>query len=211
MRSTRVPASRSLRAGGVALIAAAALTGCQWTSTIQTDQAYEPADGTSVRVGGLEVNNVIVVSEGKGAPGNVTGLAINNTARPLEVRVRVANAGGEEGPAIAVPAGGTAALSAPGGQAVTIPSVSEIAGSHIALTISSSEGQTSVSAPILPPVDFYAPYAPGAGTGTAGATVTEGTDGTASPTEPTAPATEPAGSPADQTEPAEPTATTAAP
>ena len=202
MRS--IPARRSLRAGGVALVAAAALTGCQWTSMIQTDQAYEPADGTTVRVGGLEVANVVVVSTGKGAPGTVTGLAINHTAQPLQVQVSAAGSAGAGGPAVAVPAGGSAQLTNPGGQGVTLPSVEPIAGSHITLTIASAEGQTSVDAPVLPPQHYYAPYAPGGASETAGATSSPNATATGSPT------AEPGASPtANPTEPAAPTATTA--
>lgn len=205
MRS--IPARRSLRAGGVALVAAAALTGCQWTSVIQTDQGYEPADGTTVRVGDLEVANVVVVSAGKGAPGNVTGLAINHSAQPLQVQVRAAdNAGQAGGPAVAVPAGGTAQLTTPGGQAVTLPSVEPMAGSHITLTIASAEGQTAVDAPVLPPEQYYAPYAPqgGAGEATAGSTASPNATATGSP------GTEPGASPTTGgDEPAAPTATTA--
>ena len=200
---------RSLRTGAVALVAAVALAGCQWTSTIQTDQVYEPADGTSVQVGALQVNNVVVVSQGNGAPGNVTGLAINNTGSPLQVTVGLANGGQAGGPGVTVPAGGTAPLSAPGGQAITVP-VQEPAGSHVPLIISSGEGQTAVNAPVLAPEGYYAEYAPGGGAGTASptegsgeATATPGSSPTASP----APAT-PTGEPAP-TEPASPTPTTA--
>lgn len=207
MRSTRVPARRSLRVGGVALIAAAALTGCQWTSTIQTDKAYEPADGTSVTVGGLHVANVVVVSAGKGAPGNVTGLAINNTSQPLQVQVKSVD-GAAAGAALAVPAGGTAQLTTPGGTAMTLPSVPSLPGGHITLTVDSAEGQTAVEAPILAPTQYYAPYAPSGANPTG--TATEGS--TANPTEPGANPTEPTqpgATDSPTTAPAAPTATTA--
>lgn len=176
--------SRATRLGaaGVALVAALGLGGCQITSPVETDRHYEPADGSSVSIGGIDVKNVVVVSEGSGAAGTVTGLVVNHTDQAATVSVPDEGGRGEE---IKVPAKGSVNLEdGEGGGPVVIASVPEKAGATKTLTIVTTSGQTVVNAPVLEPRSYYATLAPSAA---ATATATGTASGTATPAaEPTA-------------------------
>lgn len=169
MRSTRFPgsggsrgaSSRPRRLGasaGLALVATLTLSGCQWTSPIETDRAYEPADGSSITIGGVDLRNVVIVSDGSGAPGTVAGMAVNNTDQDAQVSIP-----DESGQplSVTVPARGSVRLGTEGnGGPIMIASVTEPAGAYRLVSVVTSEGQSAVNAPILPPEGYYASLAP---------------------------------------------------
>ncbi|WP_147279142.1 hypothetical protein [Dermatophilus congolensis] len=169
---------RSLAAAGLTGIAALALAGCQWTSPIQTDKAYAPADGAMFEMGGLHLQNVVVVSEGNGKPGTISALAVNNTQQP--VKVGFANPQGQPGQQFDVPAGGSLQFGGQkeGAASVTLPQVPTTAGGMMPLSVITSAGQDVVNAPVLPPTGYYASLKP-----TAPATSTSPPSGTSTPSE----------------------------
>lgn len=140
-------ATSRLKALGVGAVAVLTLTACQWTSTVQTDRLYEPADGSSVAIGDLKLTNLLVVARAKGGPGTVAGLVTNGSAQPAQVTVGSKN--------LTVPPG--AALQLDGAQ---VTNVAAPPGANLTLPVQSSAGSTLVSVPVLAPIYEYASLAP---------------------------------------------------
>ncbi len=154
--------SRGARTAKVAALAAAAtltLGACQWTSTIQTDRQYVPADGWEANVGPLELRNVLVVAEKQGGPGNVVGYAVNSSDQPVDVSV----AGAQGGAKIVVPARGSAQLTQANGPATTLAKVDAAPGAYTNVRIETSVGGTDIQAPVLPATEYYKTLAPTGG------------------------------------------------
>lgn len=81
------------QAASAAALLAVGLSACQVASPITTDLIYDPGDGVSAHVGGLLMRDLLVVSEGRGAPGAVLGVAVNPSNEPIEVTVAIVDAG----------------------------------------------------------------------------------------------------------------------
>ena len=148
----------------VALAATGALTlgGCQWTSPVQTEGQYAPADGWSAGVGALDLRNLLVVADAKGGPGNVVGLVMNTGADPIDVSVQ-----GATGDKLTVAPGRTEQFTTPGGRTTTLPNVDAAPGALTTLHVTSSTGDTDIQVPVLAPTQYYATLAPSSGsTGT---------------------------------------------
>ena len=173
---------RGLGAAALGLAAALSLSACQWTSTMQTDQAYEPADGTSAQVGQVLFSDLIVISTSQGDRGNIVGRVTNNSTAPARVSVSLQQQQpSAERTQLTVPAGGTAQLTQSRGRATTIESVPQPPGSMVMLHVQAPAGQTLVNAPVLLPEQQYASLAPSAPAPTPGepATATPGGTSTA--------------------------------
>lgn len=147
-------------------VAAAALTlsACQITSPVTTDMGYDPADGVSVDVGDVAVRDLLVVSEGDGAPGIVSGLVVNNSAEPVEVTLAV-NVEGQMtalSPVATVPAGQAVRLDgqgSEGGTPVTLPAVPVGAGGNLDIVVQTSLGAADSSlVPVLLPEGPYSDH-----------------------------------------------------
>lgn len=158
----RVPRSRRVAVVGLALAASLGLGACQMTSPVTTDLAYDPADGVSVDAGDLAVRDLLVVSEGGGAPGVVSGLVVNNGTQEAQVTVIVIADGQMTplSPTVTVPADGAVRLDGIGvdgsGQAVSIPSVTANPGGTVEITVQSDGGVAgSGLAPVLAPDGYY--------------------------------------------------------
>lgn len=182
------------------------VSGCQYTSEITTMKTYDPGDGVSAQIGALHVNDLLVISQQQGGPGNVLGLAINGSGQPERISVSTVEAGQQGGgsgaAAVDVPANGTAQLTSGSGQALSVPAVQVPPGAMVQLLVRSNTGQTVVDAPVLPAEGYYANYGPagGGGSPTASPTQSPAQSPTQSPTQ--APNASPTQEPA-------PTATTA--
>lgn len=158
------PASRPRRlaAAGLALAAALTLSACQISSPVTTDMNYDPADGVSVDVGDVVVRDLLVVSEGNGAPGVVSGLVVNRSTEGAEVTLAV-NSGGQMvalQPAVTVEPGQAVRLDGRGeggsGQAVQIGAVDAGPGGTQAIVVQTSAGEAgSGLAPIVLPEGPY--------------------------------------------------------
>ena len=156
------PRSRRLAVAGFALTAALGLSACQMTSPVTTDMIYDPADGVSVDVGDVAVRDLLIVSEGDGAPGVVSGLVVNNSAEPADVTL-VISADGQAtplSPTVSVPAGQSVRLdgqAADGSaQAVSIPAVAAAPGGNVEILVQTSGGEAdSALTPVLLPEGYY--------------------------------------------------------
>lgn len=158
------PASRPRRLAAAGLAAAAALTlsACQISSPVTTDMNYDPADGVSVDVGDVVVRDLLVVSEGNGAPGIVSGLVVNQSREVAEVTLAV-NSGGQMvalQPSLEVQPGQSARLDGEGqgdsGQAVQVGAVDAGPGGTLAIVVQTSAGEAgSGLAPVLLPEGPY--------------------------------------------------------
>ena len=158
----RTTALRRVPLAGLEAAAALCHSACQITSPVTTDMPYDPADGVSVDVGDVAVRDLLVVSEGDGAPGVVSGLVVNNSSESVEVTLAV-NVEGQMSalsPVATVPAGGAVRLDGQGtesGSPVTLPSVPVGAGGTLDIVVQTSVGQAEGSlVPVLLP---EAPYA----------------------------------------------------
>lgn len=148
---------RSTLFAAAGVVAVLTVSGCQYTSTIQTDRPYEPADGVSSQVGDLQVRNLLIVAGAKGGKSNLVGMTANPTDRPGQVSFALA--GGEQ-IRLMVPAQGTAQLSTPD-KLVSAGSVTVIPGALVPVQVSSPSGGTvTLQVPVKYPQGPYLPYAP---------------------------------------------------
>lgn len=155
---------RALATAGLTAAAALLLSGCQITSPVTTDMIYDPADGVSVDVGDVAVRDLLVVSEGNGAAGAVSGLVVNNTGEPVQVTLTLDVNGQAQPlePAIEVPVGGAVRLDGMGdddSEAMTVPAVETYAGGTLNITVTTDQGEASAGlAPILLPEGVYSDH-----------------------------------------------------
>lgn len=159
------PASRPRRlaATGLALAAALTLSACQMSSPVTTDMVYDPADGVSLDAGDVAVRDLLVVSEGDGAPGVVSGQVVNNSAESTEVTLSASVDGQIVAlePTVTVEPGTSVRLDGGGpdgsGTPVVIPSVAARPGGIVEITLQTSLGAgDSGLAPVLLPEGYYA-------------------------------------------------------
>lgn len=168
-RVTPAPASARKRhrlgTCAIALALPLGVSACQLTSPMQTTHVYSPADGVQLEAGSLEIVDLLVVSEGNGAPGVVAGYAVNTGTEPVTVDLAMSVEGTPTplSPSIEVPPGSSMRLdgdpagsSEAGGEPVLIPEVSTSAGQTVSMRLSTSAGQVaSTLVPVLLP---QAPY-----------------------------------------------------
>lgn len=165
---TTATASRPRRAAALvaAGLSALALTGCSLNSPATTLLHYAPADGIELDGQGLDVRDLLVVSQGNGSPAVVSGSLINQTDEPMTVTVE-AN-GQALSPEITVDPHGTARLdgiSADGseGERLILPALDTPAGQSISIRISTGGETLSANAPVLLPHGPYEQFADDAG------------------------------------------------
>lgn len=156
---------RRLAATGLALAAALTLSACQISSPVTTDMVYDPADGVSVDAGDIAVRDLLVVSEGAGAPGVVSGLVVNDGDEAAEVTLTIAVEGQMQTltPTVSVEPGNAVRLDGAAGSdtQVTIPSVAQPAGSNLEILVQTSLGEAaSGQAPVMLPTGYYSDLAP---------------------------------------------------
>lgn len=142
------------------------LSACQVASPVTTDLSYDPADGVSVVLGDVRILDLLVVSEGGGAAGVVSGSVVNTSREEVTVSMAVQ---GEEGltdlsPTVSVPPTTSVRVDGGGesgtGEPVRVEAVETSAGRMVNLRISTSAGETaSRRVPVLLPEGPYAGYA----------------------------------------------------
>lgn len=138
-----------------------ALSGCQAFSPIQTDVAYQPADGVAVDLGDVQIRDLLIVSAAKGEIGTLSGLVINKGNAPVTVTFTTGPGVGGLAKAFA-PAGGQTRLSGvEGAKPVTLPRIPAAPGDVIKVVVSTPDaGAPAVSVPVLPPTGYYATITP---------------------------------------------------
>jgi hypothetical protein len=154
----------SVLTAGVAVAGALALSGCQLTSPQQTMEPYQPADGIDVALGNVKVNDLVIVSSGKGQQGVLSGQVVNSGSSPATVTISAPGGGPEL--TKRVRAGSMAPLYGEGGTApLTLPSVPVEPGSLATLTIGTgSAGSNQVQVPVLLPQLYYSTVTPSGST-----------------------------------------------
>lgn len=130
------------------------------TSPITTDIIYDPSDGVSTSVDGVSADNLIVVSDGEGQPGTVSGTLANAGSEPATVTValedRTELATVEVAPGQAVRLDGEPTVTSEGIEPVVVDEVPQRPGAYIPLRLQAQEGgASSVQVPVLPPTGPY--------------------------------------------------------
>jgi len=162
------------------------LGGCALFSPVQTDYAYQAADGVNATFGDLDLRGVLIVADAKDGPGSVVGQLVNNSNEDLEVTI-----GTEGGPGSPVTVERGASLALGVGSSLTLASVPAAPGDVLQLQVSTpGTGQNVVTVPVLPSVRYYKDAAPSASASESAPAPSP----SASPSQPT-PAASPSASP----------------
>jgi hypothetical protein len=144
------------------------LGGCSFTSRDLTLEPYAPSDGLQADLGDVLVRNVLVVSEGDGAPGLVSATIANRGDDDASVLLEVAGASEE----LDVPANGTLVIGVEGGTSgssqdgpetvsVVVDSVEPLAGGTLEVTVTDPASSSAVlEVPVVRPAGPYAELTP---------------------------------------------------
>jgi len=158
-----IPGAQVLTAVAVAgaVLAVLALSGCQVMSPIQTTVPYQSADGVAVDLGDVQIRDLVVVADAKGAAGALSGLVVNQSNGPVTVTFTAGPSADASVRAI-IPAGAPTRLSGvDGATPVMIPSVPAAPGDMVNVIISTPDaGAPVVSVPVLLPTGYYASITP---------------------------------------------------
>ncbi|MGJ7441114.1 hypothetical protein [Aquipuribacter sp. MA13-6] len=163
--TTSRPGRRALAPVAAAVAAGLLLGGCSFTSRDLTLEPYAPSDGLQVDLGEVLVRNVLVVSEGSGAPGVLSGALVNRGDEDAVVQVEVGATLAE----VDVAAGETVFMGPSGeqeGELVLVEAVDTVAGGVIAVGFTDpASDSATLEVPIVLPEGPYAEITPPAGTG----------------------------------------------
>lgn len=155
---TRTSSRRaSLLAIPVLALSALALSAC---SPITTDKAYSPSDGVLIDVNdSVRGLNLLVVSNGDGAPGTLLGGLSNEGPDDIEVSIAPEGTSAIDVP---VDAGTAVSFGVSDGFEVQFGNIDVAAGATIPVTLTASDGSSaSAFLPVLDgAIDEYAEYLP---------------------------------------------------
>jgi hypothetical protein len=145
-----------------ALALATGLGACQMMSPITTQLQYDPADGVSVDLEDVVVRDLLIVSEGEGASGVLSGLVVNKGTEEVTLTIQTDTSGGPLEPEVTVAPGtsvrldGIDPLTGEKGEPVTVPEVTTAPGTYVTVRFSTSTGAAdAVQAPVLAPTGPY--------------------------------------------------------
>ncbi|WP_130011277.1 hypothetical protein [Serinicoccus sediminis] len=167
MTTARTSRTRRTAALATGALAALALTGCSINSPQATTFVYAPADGVQMNGEAFEVRDMLLVSNGDGAPAVVSGAVVNQTAEPLTVTVTVA--GETVSPELEVDANAAARFDgglpdgSVEGERLIVPSLEGPSGQHVEVRVRAAGETLSSTAPVLLPLGPYAVFADDAG------------------------------------------------
>ncbi|MGB3829690.1 MAG: hypothetical protein WA962_13030 [Ornithinimicrobium sp.] len=163
---TSTPPARRFAVTTTALAAAFALSACQLNSPVQTNDPYDPADGVSAETDDMEVLDLVVISEGNGAPGVISGYVVNTSSEPLTVQVALEADGArtELTPSVEVSRSQGVRMDGKTDDGefvdpVRADSVPGVPGGMVSLRLSTADSAVSTLVPVLPPDGVYEPYA----------------------------------------------------
>jgi len=189
--TTSRPGRRAIAPVAAAVAAGLLLGGCSFTSRDVTLEPYAPSDGLQADLGDVLVRNVLVVSEGNGAPGVLSGAVVNRGDQDATVLVEVSGLLTE----LDVAAGATVFMGPfdePDGELVVLDAVDAIAGGIVAVSFADPAADSAtLEVPVLLPEGAYAEITPPADAGAGGGASGEPTGEPASEpsTEPSAEST----------------------
>jgi hypothetical protein len=152
--------ARALLGAGLAVLLAAAVTGCSAMSPVTTITPYAPSDGVNVDLSDdVRLRNFLVIGAEKDGPGAVVGAVVNNGDRTVTVEL-AAQLGETAQPSqtrVSVPPGGQI-LIAPGQRyEMVIEQLPAGPGEVLEMSAAAaSAGATFFEAPVLAPEGEYA-------------------------------------------------------
>jgi len=136
---------------GAAVLGTTLLGGCAVFSPVQTDYAYQAADGVNASFGDLDVRNLAVVADAKDAPGALVGQLVNTSSEDIDVALA---SEGSQPVEVTVPRHGTVSLGEE--EPATLSTVPAAPGEVITLQVATSAtGQNVLTTPVLPPLGYY--------------------------------------------------------
>ena len=142
---------------GAAVLGTTLLGGCAVFSPVQTDYAYQAADGVNATFGDLDVRNLAVVADAKDAPGALVGQLVNTSTEDIDVSL---SSEGSEPVEVTVPRHGTVSLGEDG-ESATLSTVPAAPGEVVTIAIATSgTGQNVLTTPVLPPLGYYEDFTP---------------------------------------------------
>lgn len=147
------PAVAALGAVG----ASVALSACSFFSPVQTEKAYNAADGVPVTSGPVAARDLLVVAERAGGPGTLAGSLLNTTDDASKVGFLTRAEAEAGGAATMAPLPGRAQQNIKGVQFAKIPSAP---GTMTDIYLVTPAGRTMVSVPVLLPDGPYATLKP---------------------------------------------------
>lgn len=140
-----------MRARAVAAIAlsgalAFGLSGCNMYMHVETARYYDPSDGVGASIEGLELRNLLVVSE-DGELGNLVGGAVNTSDTDFIFMVQWTAAGSKHQVVLTANANSTTLFGID--EQVLIDPVGEIPGGLLVATVHVATGQQELRIPVL--------------------------------------------------------------
>lgn len=118
---------------------------------VQTDLAYQAADGVNATFGDLDVRGLAVIAKAKDAPGAVIGQLVNGTDEDIDVAI--ASQGSQP---VRVTVARHSSLSLADGEGVTLSTVAAAPGDVLEVSIATAAtGQNVLTAPVLPALSYY--------------------------------------------------------
>jgi len=149
-----------------ALALATGLGACQLMSPITTQLQYDPADGVGVDLEDIVIRDLLIVSEGEGASGTLSGLVVNKGTEEVSLTIQTDDSDGPlepevtMGPGTSVRLDGVDPLTGEAGEPVTLPQVNTRPGTYVTVRIATSLGAAdAVQVPVLAPTGPYADLA----------------------------------------------------
>ena len=149
---TRLRPRTARTAAGLAAAAVLALSGCSATNPIATIADYQPSDGVATTVGDVRVLNMIVIAQGEGQPGTLTGALANGSAQDETVTLTISG----EDFRVPVAASSTLLLGAPDAPPryetadVEVAAVDAAPGGLTTVTVATaSSGSVQLQVPVL--------------------------------------------------------------
>lgn len=142
--------------GAAAALSLAVVAGLAACSPITTHRPYAASDGIRVDVAsGVTVENLLVLTSAKGAPGSVQAGLVNATAADVTIAIDTLR--------FDVPAGSTVILGGESGETATITAVDAAPGAVLRVAVGTPDDATQVPVPVLDGSHAdYAPYVPAA-------------------------------------------------
>lgn len=150
----------SVALGAVVLLGT---SGCAMISTQATTISYSPGDGANVPDSGpLQVRNVVVVSEGDGAAGNLVAAIVNDTDRAETLNIEFGEGSAAQTTTVRVPARTTVSLGSEEEPPLPLEKVPGAAGSTIPMYFQSGDAEGVLQqVPVLDgELDYYGELIP---------------------------------------------------
>ena len=157
MRFTPKNRVRRAAAAGVIALAMLGTAGCSAVNEQATTREYSPSDGIVENVSDLQLRNLLVVSNGNGAPGRLIGTILNDSADAQEFTLAVGGSTMEWN----LPAGGKVVFEDEPEDKVLIEAVEVAAGTGIDGQLRLGGEETGLNIPVVNgDQPNYQPYLP---------------------------------------------------